>query len=79
LVRKSNHEDLKDRGRAFDWLEKAIDERDAVSPHIHVEPAFDPLRSHPRYPALLRKMNWSPERQPARLSYIVGKSLSSWY
>jgi serine/threonine protein kinase/tetratricopeptide (TPR) repeat protein len=43
--------------RAFDWLEKAIDERDAMvayTPSFHLA---DPLRSHPRYHALLRKMN----------------------
>jgi len=46
--------------RGFDWLEKAVDERDGWILHIHVHPAFDPLRSHPRYPALLRKMNLEP-------------------
>ena len=46
--------------RGFDWLEKAVDERDALILHFHVDPTYDPLRSHPRYPALLRKMNLEP-------------------
>ena len=44
----------------FDWLEKAIDERDGLILHLHVDPGYDPLRSNPRYPALLRKMNLEP-------------------
>ena len=44
----------------FEWFEKAVDERDSWILHILVHPAFDPLRSDPRYPALLRKMNLEP-------------------
>jgi len=40
--------------QAFDWLEKAIDEH---SPWIIRSYMGEPLRSHPRYKALLRKMN----------------------
>jgi serine/threonine-protein kinase len=46
--------------RFFDWCEKAVDERDPMILHLHVEPEYDPLRSHPRYTALLRKMNLEP-------------------
>jgi hypothetical protein len=46
--------------RGFDWLEKAVDERDGLIVHIHVDPGYDPLRSHPRFQALLRKMNLEP-------------------
>jgi eukaryotic-like serine/threonine-protein kinase len=51
---------LNEMEKAFDWLEKAIDERDAMvmyTPSFHLA---DPLRSHPRYRALLRKMNLEP-------------------
>jgi serine/threonine protein kinase/tetratricopeptide (TPR) repeat protein len=46
--------------KGFEWLEKAIDEREAILLHFHIDPSFDELRSHPRYPALLRKMNLEP-------------------
>jgi serine/threonine protein kinase/Tfp pilus assembly protein PilF len=46
--------------RCFDWLEKAVDERDGFILHIHVDPVYEPLRSHPRFQALLRKMNLEP-------------------
>jgi serine/threonine protein kinase/Tfp pilus assembly protein PilF len=46
--------------KCFDWLEKAIEERDGFAFNLHVQPYFDPLHSHPRYPALLRKMNLQP-------------------
>ncbi len=46
--------------RCFDWLEKSICERDPQVFVIPVLPDFDPLRSHPRYPVLLQKMNLEP-------------------
>jgi hypothetical protein len=47
--------------KGFDWFEKGVDERDRMIFHIHVHPQFcDPLGAHPRYHALLRKMNLEP-------------------
>jgi TolB-like protein/Tfp pilus assembly protein PilF/predicted Ser/Thr protein kinase len=46
--------------RAFDWIEKAVDEREGIVVHVHLDPMFDRLRSHPRYSALLRRMNLQP-------------------
>jgi hypothetical protein len=51
---------LKDNDRTFYWLEKAIEERDSISIRIDLSPAYDNIRSHPRYKALLRKMNLEP-------------------
>jgi TolB-like protein/Tfp pilus assembly protein PilF len=51
---------LGEMDKAFDWFEKAVDEREPLMLHIHVHPNYDPLRAHPRYPALLRKMNLEP-------------------
>jgi hypothetical protein len=42
---------------AFDWAHKAIGQRDPHMLTITRDPNFDPLRSDPRYPALLKKMN----------------------
>jgi serine/threonine-protein kinase len=44
--------------RGFDWFEKAVDQCDAGILHVHLH--HDQLRSHPRYQALLRKMNLEP-------------------
>jgi len=46
--------------RGFDWLEKTVDEHDGMFLHLHVDPIYDSLRSHPRYQILLRKMNLKP-------------------
>jgi len=46
-----------DRERALDWLEKAYEERAPSMPYIGCNPLFDPLRSEPRFQALLRRMN----------------------
>lgn len=47
--------------KAFDWLEKAVEERDSMIINILAFRIFaDPLHGHPRYQALLRKMNLEP-------------------
>jgi len=46
--------------KALDWLEKGVDELDGQALNLKIEPIFDSLRSHPRYEALLRKMNLEP-------------------
>ena len=43
--------------KAFEWYEKAADDQNIPMYHLCVDPCFDSLRSHPRYQALLRKMN----------------------
>jgi hypothetical protein len=46
--------------KAFDWFEKAVDALDLWIIHVGLMPIYDPLRSHPRCHALLRKMNLKP-------------------
>jgi len=46
---------LKDNDQAFDWLEKARQERSARLTNIRVHPVFEPLRADPRYEELLRR------------------------
>lgn len=43
--------------KGLEWFERAIDERDGLIIHGHLFPIYDPIRSYPRYHALLRKMN----------------------
>lgn len=52
---------LEDKDKAFQWLEKAIQDRSVVSVgYIKTNPMFDPLRSDPRYADLLRRTNLKP-------------------
>jgi tetratricopeptide (TPR) repeat protein len=47
---------LGDRDQAFEWLEKAYDERTRPMLSLKVNPRLDPLRSDPRFVALMRRM-----------------------
>jgi serine/threonine protein kinase/Flp pilus assembly protein TadD len=51
---------LGETDEAFDWLDKAVDECSGMVKHFHIYPFSDPLRSHPRFQGLLRKMNLEP-------------------
>jgi serine/threonine protein kinase/predicted Zn-dependent protease len=51
---------LEDMEKGFDWLNKAADEHETMIIFLPIGPIFDPIRSHPRYKALLRKMNLEP-------------------
>jgi tetratricopeptide (TPR) repeat protein len=48
---------LGDKEQAFIWLDKGLDDRSQWLSEIGVDPAFDPLRSDPRFAALMRRMN----------------------
>jgi serine/threonine protein kinase/Flp pilus assembly protein TadD len=48
---------LSDRDQAFNWLTKACDDHSQWLSEICVDPAFDPLRSDPRFDALIQRMN----------------------
>jgi len=49
---------LGEKQKALDWLEKAYEEHDPFAVFWNVSPAFDPLRSDPRFQDLLRRMNF---------------------
>jgi len=54
------YDGLGDLDKAFDWFEKAVDEREPLIFHVGVHPNYDRLRTHPRYKGLLAKMNLEP-------------------
>jgi hypothetical protein len=45
-----------DKDKALHWLEQAYRDRDDTLPSMKVEPAFDTLRSNPRFQAVLRRV-----------------------
>ena len=53
----SIYSQLGEEDAALEWLEKAVEYRDAGLMRFKTNPWFDPIRSGPRYTALLQKMN----------------------
>jgi tetratricopeptide (TPR) repeat protein len=51
---------LGDRDQAFAWLERVLEGRSEWFCKARVSPVLDPLRSDPRFDALLRRMNVKP-------------------
>ena len=49
---------LGDKDRALTFLERAYEEHDPALFYLKVSPLLDPLRSEPRFQALLRRMNF---------------------
>ena len=49
---------LRDNDRALEWLTTAFDDRDGLCALFAHWPVLDPLRSDPRFQALLKKMNF---------------------
>jgi TolB-like protein/DNA-binding winged helix-turn-helix (wHTH) protein/Flp pilus assembly protein TadD len=46
-----------EKDKAFEWLERAYQQRDGGLSNVKVDPLFASMRSDPRFNALLRKMN----------------------
>jgi hypothetical protein len=47
---------LGDLDRGFEWMSKAIDKRQGLARWLNVTPAFDAVRSDPRFAALVARM-----------------------
>jgi tetratricopeptide (TPR) repeat protein len=47
---------LGEKDRAFDWLEKAYQERHPHLVNLKVQPVYDPLRADPRFADLVRRV-----------------------
>ncbi len=52
--------ELDDKEQAFAWLEKAYQEHEPTLPLDMASPQFDPVRSHPRFQDLLRRIGLPP-------------------
>ncbi len=50
------HIGLGNKDQAFEWLEKAYENREYMVPLLNVSPAYDSLRSDPRFDDLLRRV-----------------------
>jgi hypothetical protein len=51
---------LGEKDEAFNWLEKAYEERESYFNLFKVEPVFDSLRSDPRFLGLLKRIGPAP-------------------
>ncbi len=51
---------LGEKDQAFEWLEKAYEQREGLLMYLKGHPAFDPLRDDPRFLDLLRRINLMP-------------------
>jgi serine/threonine protein kinase/Tfp pilus assembly protein PilF len=49
---------LGDVERAIDWTERAYEDRRGWLAYVNVNPVMDPMRGHPRFEALVRRMNF---------------------
>jgi hypothetical protein len=50
------HLALGEKDQAFDWVQKAYDDRSAWLVDLKVDPLFDSVRSDPRFADLLRRV-----------------------
>lgn len=55
-----SYADLGEKDAAFQWLEKAYEQRIGALVHLRVNPAWDPLRDDPRFVDLLRRVGLPP-------------------
>ena len=57
-----------EKDEAVMWLERAYDEQDPALFWLKVAPIYDPLRSEPRFQALMRKLNFTENQGHAGAS-----------
>ena len=68
--------------KAFEWIEKGFEVHDPTITFLGVFQAFDPLRSDPQFPLLLRRTGLAESTHPSRLhlhstASELGRSLST--
>ena len=65
---------LGDIERALDWTERACDDRRGWLVYVAVNPLMEPMRGHPRFEALVRRMGLGSD---SRSSLVAGVGRSS--
>lgn len=51
---------LNQRDQTFYWLDRSLEDRELNAPRTNVDPILDPLRSDPRFAALLKRLRLAP-------------------
>jgi len=51
------HVGLGNIDRTLEWAERALDDRRGWVAYLRVNPLLDPVRAHPRYDALVARLN----------------------
>ena len=54
------HLALGQKDKALDWLEKGYEEQNEACWTLKINRVYDPLRSEPRFQALLKKVGFAP-------------------
>jgi hypothetical protein len=57
VLRAGIYAQLGDKDSAFEWLEKGIEDHDPAMSTLKIEPAYDNLRSDPRFIKILQRVN----------------------
>ena len=55
---------LGEKDAALDWIERAIEERRGWAAYLRVHPIVDPLRDHPRFADLMKRMKFEAAAAP---------------
>lgn len=64
----SVHTALGDPDRAFEWLDRAFEDRSSLLASFRVDPVMDPLRGDPRAHEVERRLNLPPRQMPSAFS-----------
>ena len=54
---------LGEKDRAFEWLERAVEDHSYDMVYLNVDPLFDGFRDDPRFPGLVRKVGLEPPKR----------------
>jgi eukaryotic-like serine/threonine-protein kinase len=70
------HIGLGEKDQAFEWLQKAYQDRSAWLVYLRVDPYFDPVRSDPRFIDLVRRINFPDDASSGPIRAPVPSSVA---